>query len=131
MNVLHAVIRPTTGQDPAGPPREGGDLRDRAAHEALALAAERQGLTFAALPEDQRDGSHWSVSRTDAYVGGATAPWPVGIDVESLGDSPTADADDVASEAELEVVRSLFGEDTASAFARLRSAKEALPPTLR
>lgn len=132
MNVLHAVIRPTPGQGFREPARKRVDSQKRAAREALGLAAERQGLTFGALPRDEHgapqavNGHHWSITHTSDYVGGAAAPWPLGIDIERVREASPEVVAEAASEAELEVVRRLFGETEPEAFSRLWSAKEAL-----
>ena len=132
MNVLHAVIRPTPGQGLREHPRTRVDHQKRAAREALALAAERQGLSFGALPRDEHgaprvvDGKHWSISHTRDFVGGAAAPWPVGIDIERIRQASPEVVDAAASEAELDVVQRLYGESRDEAFTRIWSAKEAL-----
>jgi len=132
MNVLHAVIRPTPGQDRRVPPRTRVDHQKRAAREVLAMAAELQGLSFGALPRDEHgapravDGNHWSITHTSDYVGGVAAPWPLGIDIERVRRPRAEVVEAAASEAELDVVGRLYDETQEEAFTRIWSAKEAL-----
>ncbi len=98
----------------------------------MALAAQRQGLCFGALPRDEHgapravNGNHWSITHTSDFVGGAAAPWPLGIDIERIRQASAEVVEAAASEAELDVVRRLFGESHEEAFTRIWSAKEAL-----
>jgi phosphopantetheinyl transferase len=132
MNVLHAVIRPTPGQDPEHPSRERVSHQKQAARAALGEAANRQGLVFSSLDSDQhgaplpKNGQHWSISHTAEFVGGAAASWPLGIDIERLRTPSAEVVAEAASPGEIEIVRARFDIDEQEAFVRIWSAKEAL-----
>lgn len=132
MNVLHAVIRPTPGQDPATPSRERVRHQKVAARAALGEAAQLQGIHFERLDRDKHGaplpvgGNHWSITHTAEYVAGAAAAWPLGIDIERLRMPNPEVVAEAASEGELAMVRECYNVDEVEAFTRIWSAKEAL-----
>ncbi|MFT4709398.1 MAG: 4'-phosphopantetheinyl transferase [Planctomycetota bacterium] len=132
MNVLHAVIRPTPGQDPANSSRDRVRHQKSSAREALGEAATRQGITFKSLDRDEHgaplptDGQYWSITHTAEYVAGVAAAWPLGIDIERMR-TPSAEViAEAASEGEIAMVRQRFAICEVEAFTRIWSAKEAL-----
>jgi|FLOH01.1.fsa_nt_gi phosphopantetheinyl transferase len=132
MNVLHAVIRPTPGQDREHSSRERVLHQKVAAREALHEAASRQGIHFPSLDRDEHGaplpvrGRYWSITHTAEYVAGAAAVWPLGIDIERLR-TPSAEViAEAASPGEIDMVRKLFEVCEVEAFTRIWSAKEAL-----
>jgi 4'-phosphopantetheinyl transferase len=128
---LHVVIRDTPGQDLSTPSADRVAHQKRAAREALMAAAVLHGYELIELPRDEHgaplpeNGHYWSITHTRDLVAGATAPWPVGVDVERVRRVSDDVRDEAASNAELMLVAARFEETLEEAFTRIWSAKEA------
>ncbi len=96
MTVIYPVLMPVPASGKALAGRERVEHLSELARRALALSAEKSGVTLDRLEKDDRGaplpfgGVHWSLSHKETFVGGVAAPAPVGIDVEQI--KPCSDA---------------------------------------
>ncbi|BBO71804.1 hypothetical protein DSCA_57340 [Desulfosarcina alkanivorans] len=126
--LLYPVILPVSRTDRHLKGRDKVQALSRLARSALTLSCRRSGLRLNTLPKDERgvplpvDGIHWSLTHKSNVVGGVAAPFPVGLDLETL--RPVSDAL-LAKVADADEWR-LVGDDRQRHFFRFWTAKEAV-----
>jgi 4'-phosphopantetheinyl transferase len=124
---LFPVVLPVTEADPDLSGIEKVARLSRIAREALALSAQRSGVTLGELLKDEDDvprssnGNYWSLSHKPRCVAAVVSNREIGIDVEEIRPRQESVFDLVASEDEWE----LGGDKAWETFFRYWTAKEA------
>ena len=88
--VIYPVILavPDTARDLT--PKKRVKFLSRHARRALEMSAEKSGILLDALEQDERkaplpfNGTYWSITHKNEYVGGVVCPSPIGIDIEKI-----------------------------------------------
>ena len=108
-------------------PKERVKFLSRHARRALEMSAEKSSVRLDALAQDERNaplpfnGTYWSITHKNEYVGGVVCPSPTGIDIEKISPRAkslfrkTADEDEWA-----------LADKTVTTFFRYWTAKEAV-----
>jgi 4'-phosphopantetheinyl transferase len=108
-------------------PKERVKFLSRHARRALEMSAEKSSIRLDALAQDERNaplpfnGTYWSITHKNEYVGGVVCPSPTGIDIEKICPRAkslfrkTADEDEWA-----------LADKTVTTFFRYWTAKEAV-----
>jgi 4'-phosphopantetheinyl transferase len=97
------------------------------ARRALEQSAEKSSVRLGALLQDERnaplpsDGTYWSVTHKNEYVGGVVCPSPTGIDIEKICPRTKSLFRKTADEAEWALAETTF-----TTFFRYWTAKEAV-----
>ncbi len=108
-------------------PRERVKFLSRHARSALEMSAEKSGILLDALEQDERkaplpfDGTYWSITHKNEYVGGVVCPSPTGIDIEKICPRAKSLFRKTADEAEWALADTSF-----TTFFRYWTAKEAV-----
>ncbi len=108
-------------------PKERVKFLSRHARRALEISAEKSGILLDALEQDERkaplpfNGTYWSITHKNEYVGGVVCPSPTGIDIEKICPRAKSLFRKTADEAEW----ALAGK-TLTTFFRYWTAKEAV-----
>lgn len=125
---LYPVIIPVPDADRHLKGRSKVQALSRLARLALAKSSERSGLHLETLPKDEKgvplpiNGVHWSLTHKSDVVGGVAAPFPVGIDLETVRPVTDSLLAKVADAHEWQ----LAGGDLQRHFFRFWTAKEAV-----
>ncbi len=88
--ILHPVILPISYQQIVYKGAQHLALQRQIAREALALSAEKSGISLGKLEKDERDapipfgGNYWSLAHKPRYVAAVVAKEPIGIDIEEI-----------------------------------------------
>ncbi len=89
-NTIYPVILAVPDAMKALTPKERVKFLSRHARRALEMSAEKSGIRLDALAQDERNaplpsnGTHWSITHKNEYVGGVVCPLPTGIDIEKI-----------------------------------------------
>ncbi len=89
-HILYPVILAVPETVNALMPKERVQFLSRHARQALEMSAERSGIRLDSLEQDERhaplpsDGTYWSITHKNDYVGGVVSPRPAGIDIEKI-----------------------------------------------
>jgi 4'-phosphopantetheinyl transferase len=108
-------------------PQERVKFLSRHARHALEMSAEKSGILLDALEQDERkaplpfNGTYWSITHKNEYVGGVVCPSPTGIDIEKICARKKSLFRKTADEAEWALADRSF-----TAFFRYWTAKEAV-----
>ena len=103
-------------------------VRSLAARKALARSARLGGIILGPLEKNDQgapipvNGTYWSLSHTDKYVGGVSGRLPVGIDIEEIVPFSQILVEQVASQDEWSLADSMQDHT----FSRYWTAKEAV-----
>ena len=87
---LYPVILAVPDAIEALTPRERVKFLSRHARRALEMSAEKSRIRLDALAQDERNaplpfnGTYWSITHKNEYVGGVVCPSPTGIDIEKI-----------------------------------------------
>ena len=108
-------------------PKERVKFLSRHARRALEMSAEKSGILLDALEQDERkaplpfNGTYWSITHKNEYVGGVVCPSPTGIDIEKICARKKSLFRKTADEAEWALADRSF-----TTFFRYWTAKEAV-----
>jgi 4'-phosphopantetheinyl transferase len=108
-------------------PKERVQFLSRQARQALKMSAEKSGIRLNALEQDERhaplpsNGTYWSISHKNEYVGGVVSPLPTGIDIEKISSRAKSLFRKTADDAEWALADKTF-----TTFFRYWTAKEAV-----
>ncbi len=108
-------------------PKERVKFLSRHARRALEMSAEKSGILLDALEQDEQkaplpfDGTYWSITHKNDYVGGVVCPSPTGIDIEKISPRAKSLFRKAAGEAEWALADTSF-----TTFFRYWTAKEAV-----
>jgi 4'-phosphopantetheinyl transferase len=108
-------------------PQERVKFLSRHARRALEMSAEKSGILLDALEQDERkaplpfNGTYWSITHKNEYVGGVVCPSPTGIDIEKICARKKSLFRKTADEAEWALADRSF-----TTFFRYWTAKEAV-----
>ena len=125
--ILYPVILAVPDTVKALTPKERVKFLSRRARQALEMSADRSHIRLGELAQDDRnaplpfDGTYWSVTHKNEYVGGVVAPSPIGIDIEKISPRDRALFSKTASENEWDLADKNF-----TTFFRYWTAKEAV-----
>jgi 4'-phosphopantetheinyl transferase len=110
--------------------KDRGAYLSRHARRALEISAAKSRIRLGELAQDERnaplpcDGTYWSVTHKNEYVGGVVCPSPTGIDVEKICPRTKSLFRKIADEAEWALADKSF-----TTFFRYWTAKEAVLKT--
>jgi 4'-phosphopantetheinyl transferase len=125
--VIYPVILAVPETMMALKPKERVKFLSRHARRALEISAEKSSIRLNALEQDDRNaplpfnGSYWSITHKNEYVGGVVCPSPTGIDIEKICSRSEALFRKTADEAEWALADKTF-----TTFFRYWTAKEAV-----
>ena len=108
-------------------PKERVKFLSRHARLALKMSADRSGIRLEELQQDERhaplpfNGTYWSITHKNEYVGGVVSPSPTGIDIEKICHRTKSLFHKTADEAEWALADKSF-----TTFFRYWTAKEAV-----
>ena len=125
--VIYPVILAVPKTAKALTPRERVKFLSRHARRALEWSAEKSSVRLDALAQDERNaplpfnGTYWSVTHKNEYVGGVVCPSPTGIDIEKICPRAKSLFRKTADEAEWALADTTF-----TTFFRYWTAKEAV-----
>jgi 4'-phosphopantetheinyl transferase len=108
-------------------PKERVKFLSRHARRALAMSAEKSSIRLDELAQDERsaplpfNGTYWSITHKNEYVGGVVSPSPIGIDIEKICSRTKSLFRKTAAEAEWALADTTF-----TTFFRYWTAKEAV-----
>ena len=111
-------------------PKERVKFLSRHARRALEMSAEKSSIRIDALEQDERNaplpfnGTYWSITHKNEYVGGVVCPSPTGIDIEKICPRAKSLFRKTADEAEW-----ALADKTVTTFCRYWTAKEAVLKT--
>jgi 4'-phosphopantetheinyl transferase len=111
-------------------PKERVKFLSRHARRALEMSAEKSRIRLDALAQDERNaplpfnGTYWSITHKNEYVGGVVCPSPTGIDIEKICPRAKSLFRKTADEAEWALADKTF-----TTFFRYWTAKEAVLKT--
>lgn len=124
---LYPVILAVPDSIKALTPKERVQFLSRHARQALMMSAEKSGIRLDSLEQDERhaplpsDGTYWSITHKNEYVGGVASPQPTGIDIEKISSRATSLFRKTADDAEWALADKTF-----ATFFRYWTAKEAV-----
>ena len=124
---LYPVILAVPEEIKALTPKERVQFLSRHARQALEMSAEKSGIRLDALEQDERNaplpsnGTYWSITHKNEYVGGVVSPSPAGIDIEKICPRAKSLFRKTADEAEWALADKSF-----TTFFRYWTAKEAV-----
>lgn len=124
---LHPVILAVPDAAKALKPKERVQFLSRHARLALEKSAQKSGIRLDALEQDERNaplpsnGTYWSITHKNEYVGGVVSPSPTGIDIEKICPRAKSLFRKAADEAEWALADKSF-----TTFFRYWTAKEAV-----
>lgn len=124
---LYPVIIAVPDAVKALTPRNRVKFLSRYARRALERSAEKSSVRLGALEQDERNaprpsnGTYWSVTHKNEYVGGVVSPSPIGIDIEKICPRAKSLFRKTADEAEW-----ALADRTLKTFFRYWTAKEAV-----
>ena len=125
--VLYPVILAVPDAIKALTPKERVKFLSRHARRALEMSAEKSRIRLDALAQDERNaplpfnGTYWSITHKNEYVGGVVCPSPTGIDIEKICPRAKSLFRKTADEAEWALADKTF-----TTFFRYWTAKEAV-----
>ena len=125
--VIYPVILAVPDEITALKPKERVKFLSRHARRALEMSAEKSGIQLDALEQDERkaplpfNGTYWSITHKNEYVGGVVCPSPTGIDIEKICPRAKSLFRKTADEAEWALADTSF-----TTFFRYWTAKEAV-----
>jgi 4'-phosphopantetheinyl transferase len=125
--VIYPVILAVPETMMALKPKERVKFLSRHARRALEISAEKSNIRLNALEQDERNaplpfnGSYWSITHKNEYVGGVVCPSPTGIDIEKICSRSESLFRKTADEAEWALADKTF-----TTFFRYWTAKEAV-----
>lgn len=108
-------------------PKERVKFLSRHARQALKRSAEKSSIRLGVLAQDERNvplpfnGTYWSITHKNEYVGGVVCPLPTGIDIEKICPRAKSLFRKTADEAEWALADRTF-----TTFFRYWTAKEAV-----
>ena len=124
---IYPVILAVPDNVKALKPKERVKFLSRHARLALERSAEKSNVRIDALEQDERkaplpfNGTYWSITHKNEYVGGVVCPSPVGIDIEKICPRAKSLFQKTADETEW-----ALADTTLSTFFRYWTAKEAV-----
>jgi 4'-phosphopantetheinyl transferase len=124
---LYPVILAVPDTAKALTPKERVKFLSRHARRALEMSAEKSSIRLDALEQDERNaplpfnGTYWSITHKNEYVGGVVCPSPTGIDIEKICTRSESLFRKTADEAEWALADKTF-----TTFFRYWTAKEAV-----
>jgi 4'-phosphopantetheinyl transferase len=128
--VIYPVILAVPDAIKALTPKERVKFLSRHARRALEMSAEKSRVRLDALAQDERNaplpfnGTYWSITHKNEYVGGVVCPSPTGIDIEKICPRAKSLFRKTADEAEWALADKTF-----TTFFRYWTAKEAVLKT--
>ncbi len=128
--VIYPVILAVPDAIKALTPKERVKFLSRHARRALEMSAEKSRIRLDALAQDERNaplpfnGTYWSITHKNEYVGGVVCPSPTGIDIEKICPRAKSLFRKTADEAEWALADKTF-----TTFFRYWTAKEAVLKT--
>jgi len=124
---LYPVILAVPHTAKALTPKERVKFLSRHARRALEMSAEKSSIRLETLEQDERNaplpfnGTHWSITHKNEYVGAVVCPSPTGIDIEKICRRSESLFRKTADEAEWALADKTF-----TTFFRYWTAKEAV-----
>lgn len=125
--VIYPVILAVPDATKALTPKERVKFLSRYARRALEMSAENSSIRLDALEQDERNaplpfnGTYWSITHKNEYVGAVVCPSPTGIDIEKICSRSESLFRKTADEAEWALADKTF-----TTFFRYWTAKEAV-----
>ena len=125
--VIYPVILAVPDTAKALTPKERVKFLSRHARRALEISAEKSSIRLDALEQDERNaplpfnGTYWSITHKNEYVGGVVCPSPTGIDIEKICSRSESLFRKTADEGEWALADKTF-----TTFFRYWTAKEAV-----
>ena len=125
--VIYPVILAVPDATRALTPKERVKFLSRYARRALEMSAENSSIRLDALEQDERNaplpfnGTYWSITHKNEYVGAVVCPSPTGIDIEKICSRSESLFRKTADEAEWALADKTF-----TTFFRYWTAKEAV-----
>ena len=125
--VIYPVILAVPHTAKALMPKERVKFLSRHARRALEMSAEKSSIRLDAFEQDERNaplpfnGTYWSITHKNEYVGGVVCPSPTGIDIEKICSRSESLFRKTADEAEWALADKSF-----TTFFRYWTAKEAV-----
>ena len=125
--VIYPVILAVPDAAKERTPKERVKFLSRHARRALEMSAEKSSIRLNALAQDERNaplpsnGTYWSITHKNEYVGGVVCPSPTGIDIEKICPRAESLFRKTADEAEWTLADTTF-----TTFFRYWTAKEAV-----
>ena len=125
--VIYPVILAVPNAMKALTPKERVKFLSRYARRALEMSAENSSIRLDALEQDERNaplpfnGTYWSITHKNEYVGAVVCPSPTGIDIEKICSRSESLFRKTADEAEWALADKTF-----TTFFRYWTAKEAV-----
>jgi 4'-phosphopantetheinyl transferase len=124
---LYPVILAVPDTIKALTPKERVKFLSRHARRALEMSGEKSSIRLDALAQDERkaplpsNGTYWSITHKNEYVGGVVCPSPTGIDIEKICPRAKSLFRKTADDAEWALADKTF-----TTFFRYWTAKEAV-----
>ena len=126
-HILYPVILAVPDAVKELTPKERVKFLSRHARRALEMSAEKSSIRLDELAQDERsaplpfNGTYWSITHKNEYVGGVVSPSPSGIDIEKICSRAKSLFRKTAAESEWALADTTF-----TTFFRYWTAKEAV-----
>ena len=124
---LYPVILAVPDTVKSQTPKERVQFLSRHARQALEMSAEKSGIRLNVLEQDENNaplpsnGTYWSITHKNEYVGGVVSPSPTGLDIEKICPRTESLFRKAANETEW-----ALADKTVTTFFRYWTAKEAV-----